>query len=74
MTKQIAASDLKPGMTYMTHYGPRVITAVEFVTERGRRWFKWFWEPQQRLDGGTDCGFGGVIAQEAGALMVNVDD
>lgn len=26
MHKQIPASQIKPGMTYMTHYGPRVVT------------------------------------------------
>jgi hypothetical protein len=72
MQQQIAASQIKPGMTYVAHYGPRVVTAVEIVSERGRRWLKWFWQPEQRLDGGMDCGFGGVLADSAEAYMVEV--
>lgn len=71
---QISASRLKPGMVYQAHYGPRTITRV--APERdtsGRHWLKWFWKPEQRLDGGMDCGFGGVLVESADVCMVTVE-
>lgn len=73
MAQQINAAQLKPGMTYMTHYGPRVVTRVFQETEAGRRWLKWTWKPQPRKDGGMDCGYGGVLADSAEACRVTVE-
>jgi hypothetical protein len=77
MAQQIAASQLKAGMTYVPHFdggaSARVINKV--FTERdtrGREWLKWTWTPAQRLDGGMDCGFGGIWAEFADGHLVTV--
>ncbi len=71
MTKQIPASQIKPGMTYITHYGPRVVVHVQESVEFGKRWLHWFWSVQPRRDG-IDCGYGGVTVDEASSFMVEV--
>ena len=44
MHKQIPASQIKPGMTYMTHYGPHVVTDAGQERMHGRDFFVWLWD------------------------------
>jgi len=68
---QIAANTIKPGMAYMTSYGPRIVTSAGIEKEFGASWFVWRWIRTQREDG-IDCGYGGILASMAGAKMIEV--
>lgn len=69
---QIRASDLRPGMTYLAHFGPRVITSVSREKDFGKSWLIWRWARAPRSDDGIDCGYGGIVESEADTFMVTV--
>ena len=71
MHKQIPASQIKPGMTYMTHYGPRVVTDAGQERMHGRDFFVWRWN---RVSSPCciDCGYGGIAVDCADSAIVSV--
>jgi hypothetical protein len=70
-TVKVPASSLIAGMTYVTHYGPRLIKSAGVEREHGKEWLVWRWDRVSRADG-IDCGYGGVLASVAADEMVEV--
>lgn len=69
--RAIAACDIQPGMTYLTHYGQRVVTEAGVERDGGAEWFVWRWKREPRSDG-IDCGYGGVRLDGAKSEIVRV--
>lgn len=68
---QIPANQVKPGMTYLSHYGPRVVTSAGPERIYGKDWFVWRWERASRSNG-IDCGYAGIAVDCADSAIVSV--
>lgn len=71
--KQIAATDVKPGMQIViSDGGTSVVTGVGVHTSFGQQMLRWSWAPALRRDGLMDCGYSGIAVDCAESHMVNV--
>lgn len=70
--KTIKFNEIKPGDTYITSYGDRIITKKETVKENGKNWVKIYWDKIERNDYGTDCGYAGIEHSDSNTHEINI--